>query len=1035
MRHRFWFLLLTSLVVVASAFSQPGIVIDANKDAFYEALTGPDNGWVHIPAAMANDNGMPSNNADKSVDLWAAWDDTYIYVYEEVVDDVVHVNNPTSYQNDVMEVYVDPNPSLGKTSGQLGFQMTALDTADVDSVNWPGITNLTGYNCTLGSTTADYARKLTANGYALECRVKWELLKHNDGTWGPFVPAVGKIFGMSVMNHDNDVAAREGTVQWGAVLKDACWNDPRLHGTITLLADNKLEFVAENAIVPTNVNEKAWMYVPGVDLFDITIDAKKDAWYGELTGPDEGYVHIPFFMNNDDGRPDNNKDLSANLWVAWDPSYLYFYEEITDNVVHLNNATSWQDDCLEVYYDPDPSQGKTSGQLGFHMSALDSADVDSVNWAGVSNLTGYNANLGSTKADYARAKTANGFILEGRVKWDSLKSTAVAGWGPLTPEVGKVFGMSTMNHDNDVSTRESSITWAAVMKDAVWNNPTFHGSVTFEDGHKLKMEAKNAIVPDSVNAQAWAYVPGQDYFDIAIDAVKDPWFADLSGPTQGHVVLPSAVYNGNGAPRDDKDLSSKIWTAWDDTYFYLYEEVMDDTVHITNATNWQNDCIELKIDPDPSKKASSGVKEVTMTALDSVDTDPAFWGGIANLTNVPATKADYARKLITGGYALELRLKWSDIAVSGRGPVVPAIGTVFGMGINNHDNDKSARQASVEWAAALDDAIWSNPKLHGKVTFQADHKLLMEAKNAIVDTLVNPLAALYVPSGLPAPMLTMNIGKTKKTGTVSYDPVAKAYTISGGGADIWDVKDAFNFAFQQVTGDVEITAKLESLTKSDPWTKACLMVRDDLTPGSVHALMATASDNGLAFQYRPKKDSASVHIGGLGTIKPPYYMKLIRLGQTLTGWASENGKNFERIGSVDLANMKDPIEVGLAVTSHSDGKLSTAVFSNVALKFTKITDVEEIASNAMPQQFSLSQNYPNPFNPTTRLTYGLPHQTKIKIIIYDVLGREVETLVDGVKPAGSYVLEFNASSLSSGMYFCSLQYDKQRITRKMMLLK
>jgi hypothetical protein len=59
----------------------------------------------------------------------------------------------------------------------------------------------------------------------------------------------------------------------------------------------------------------------------------------------------------------------------------------------------------------------------------------------------------------------------------------------------------------------------------------------------------------------------------------------------------------------------------------------------------------------------------------------------------------------------------------------------------------------------------------------------------------------------------------------------------------------------------------------------------------------------------------------------------------------------------------------------------------------------------------------------------------VKIVIYDVLGREVETLVDGMKPAGRYTIEFNASSLSSGLYFCNMQYDKQRITKKMMLMK
>jgi len=72
-------------------------------------------------------------------------------------------------------------------------------------------------------------------------------------------------------------------------------------------------------------------------------------------------------------------------------------------------------------------------------------------------------------------------------------------------------------------------------------------------------------------------------------------------------------------------------------------------------------------------------------------------------------------------------LKWIDMTISGRGPVVPTPGNVFGFAINQHDNDRSGRQASVQWSAKLADEVWFNPQLLGKVTFQANHKLKMEA--------------------------------------------------------------------------------------------------------------------------------------------------------------------------------------------------------------------------------------------------------------------------------------------------------------------
>jgi hypothetical protein len=493
MRHTVLFILLIVLAFAGSAFAQLDITIDANKDAFYNTLSGPDDGLIQIPYTMYNGNGAPVNEADLSARVWTAWDDTYFYLYEEVKDDTVQITNATNWQDDVLELKFDPDPSKMATTGVKEVSLTALDSADVAAAFLGGVANLT--NTT--SNKSDYARKRTADGYVLELRLKWTDL--TVAGRGPVVPAVGNTFGMALNQHDNDKSARQASIEWAAVLDDAVWSNPTLHGTVEFLAGNKLKLIARNSIVPANVNADASKYEIGHDSWRIAIDAKRDPWYNDLAGPAEGRVHIPFFMNNDDGKPDNNKDLSADLWLAWDPTYLYFYEEVVDNVVHLNNPTSYQDDCLEIYLDPDVAAAKTSGQLGFHMTALDSAGVDSVNLPGVTNLTGYNCNLGSTKADYARAKTANGYVLEGRVKWDSLKHTDGT-WGPLAPGIGKIFGMSTMNHDNDVAAREASISWAAVLQDAVWNNPRLHGTVTFEADHKLMMEAKNSIVPTNVNA-------------------------------------------------------------------------------------------------------------------------------------------------------------------------------------------------------------------------------------------------------------------------------------------------------------------------------------------------------------------------------------------------------------------------------------------------------------------------------------------------------------------------------------------------------
>jgi Secretion system C-terminal sorting domain len=89
-----------------------------------------------------------------------------------------------------------------------------------------------------------------------------------------------------------------------------------------------------------------------------------------------------------------------------------------------------------------------------------------------------------------------------------------------------------------------------------------------------------------------------------------------------------------------------------------------------------------------------------------------------------------------------------------------------------------------------------------------------------------------------------------------------------------------------------------------------------------------------------------------------------------------------------------------------------------------------------PNKFSLSQNYPNPFNPETIINYELRIMNKVKLIVYDVLGREVKILVDKTQPAGKYKVVFNAANFASGVYYYKLKAGKDfEKTRKMLLLR
>ncbi len=98
-----------------------------------------------------------------------------------------------------------------------------------------------------------------------------------------------------------------------------------------------------------------------------------------------------------------------------------------------------------------------------------------------------------------------------------------------------------------------------------------------------------------------------------------------------------------------------------------------------------------------------------------------------------------------------------------------------------------------------------------------------------------------------------------------------------------------------------------------------------------------------------------------------------------------------------------------------------------------ITDVE--LNEFVPQEATLFPNYPNPFNPSTVINYSVPKQENVMLIVYDALGREVRTLLNEEKAAGSYTVEFSAANLSSGIYFYQLRAGEFIQTKKMVLLR
>jgi hypothetical protein len=128
-------------------------------------------------------------------------------------------------------------------------------------------------------------------------------------------------------------------------------------------------------------------------------------------------------------------------------------------------------------------------------------------------------------------------------------------------------------------------------------------------------------------------------------------------------------------------------------------------------------------------------------------------------------------------------------------------------------------------------------------------------------------------------------------------------------------------------------------------------------------------------------------------------------------------------------------EAGYAVNHSLD--LNDVTGTQVAVNNfgDQVVSVRELPSSGIPSSYSLSQNYPNPFNPSTNIQYSIPKTGFVTLKIYNLLGQEVATLVEGNQTAGTYVATFDASSVSSGVYFYRLASGGFAEVKKMLLLK
>ncbi|NDJ60184.1 MAG: tandem-95 repeat protein [Chloroflexi bacterium] len=253
-----------------------------------------------------------------------------------------------------------------------------------------------------------------------------------------------------------------------------------------------------------------------------------------------------------------------------------------------------------------------------------------------------------------------------------------------------------------------------------------------------------------------------------------------------------------------------------------------------------------------------------------------------------------------------------------------------------------------------------------------------DSNTATVTIEVDPGAA-----PLPAPWVHQDIGDPVPEGDAGFE--SDVFTVTAGTGDVWGLNDDLHYVYQPLSGNGEIIARLTSLTADSEWAKAGIIIKESAEPFAPYALLAATPDNGLRFHHNFLNDIA----GGAYTL-PDTWLRLTRLGDTITAASSADGVTWTEIGQV-LVPMQPDVTVGLFVSAHW-GLAATATFDNVMVN----TDL----GNAAP--VALNAEVVTPIDTAAAITLEASDPDGPDPLAYNVLTQPTNGTLSGTAPDLTY---------------------------------
>jgi hypothetical protein len=181
---------------------------------------------------------------------------------------------------------------------------------------------------------------------------------------------------------------------------------------------------------------------------------------------------------------------------------------------------------------------------------------------------------------------------------------------------------------------------------------------------------------------------------------------------------------------------------------------------------------------------------------------------------------------------------------------------------------------------------------------------------------------------LPAPWVNADVGAVGLAGSANY--ASGTFSVRGSGTDIWGTADAMHFAYQPLSGNGQIVARVASIQNTDAFAKAGVMIRESLAANAKNALAAITVANGFTFQTRSSTGGTTISSRTAGIVAPQW-VRLVRNGNSFTAFRSTDGTTWTQQGSAVTISMTSTVLVGLAVTAHNNTVLNASGLTNVTV--------------------------------------------------------------------------------------------------------